>query len=87
MYNNHKNLVYKVLENFELREDDFEIEVEDEDDVDEQVQNLLVDSFNRDKDIICIRLGNVSQDSNGELDNSFDYLELESPRVPPVNPD
>ena len=85
MHNNHKNLVYKVFSDQELRGDEVEIEVEDEDDEDEEVQNILVSTFGKNKDILCVRLANASQESEDSGDNSYDVIEIDSskPEVPP----
>lgn len=85
MYNNHKNLVYKVFSNQELRGDEFEIEVEDEDDEDEEIQNILVSAFEKNKDILCVRLANASQESDDSGDNSYDVIEIDTSK--PVPPD
>ena len=85
IYNNHKNLVYKVFSDQQLRGDEFEIEVEDEDDEDEEVQNILVSAFSKNKDILCVRLANASQEAEDSGDNSYDVIEIDSskPEVPP----
>lgn len=51
---NHRSSLYKVLNNIDASLDDG---LEHEDDSNEEVQNILVDTYQRDQNILCVKLG------------------------------
>ena len=51
---NHRSSLYKVLSNIEASLDDGS---EDDDDSNEEVQDILVNTYQRDQNILCVKLG------------------------------
>ena len=51
---NHRSSLYKVLNNIEASLDDGS---EDDDDSNEEVQDILVNTYQRDQNILCVKLG------------------------------